>query len=580
MNALLWVFVAVVASGVAHAADLEAVRLAVGEIVANGESHQSRGTGVLVGDGRGVVTNLHVVAGAVTVELRPECASVAISMKATRIWEDLDLAYLEPVAEPSVLGDLGMKPLAISAARLEPGEEVFAVGYPRGLGYSVSKGVVSGIRRFADLPDVFRAGWRRRPTSRWVQTDCPINPGNSGGPLVTAAGDLVGINTWGSRIDNSIFFALLGSDVREALLERGSATVKPRSAADPVETVDLRSVKPPETVLNVSMPGPIQEPQGRLQFDLPPACELLIDGQLVLMTPDEPCVVVISNLPRRVKLPLQTRKAGFASGWQVVEIPPEGVASIKMGLGQPLYAALSVTSVPVDCELSLSGPTSGTVLKQSATKQFVDLPPGDYVLRAERGGRSIVMPVPLTPACPVAVLIDFVDGTHELTRSDSVSSIRLLRRVPRPNSSPEGEVVFQARFLPSEDWSDPMRCGLGIAPGFSNLWRDSHALCTRTAAASLGLSSGPSTDGSSPKTAVEYCYMLTILHRGDRPSLIDVRPDGPSSNERQSALIAARLANADESLLKSIWTWSRSESTTGVAIAGTLRVVRVSVVID
>jgi len=61
------------------------------------------------------------------------------------------------------------------------GEQLFTVGSPSGLTYTVTSGVFSGYREMED--------------GLYLQTDAPINPGNSGGPLVTKSGKVVGINT-------------------------------------------------------------------------------------------------------------------------------------------------------------------------------------------------------------------------------------------------------------------------------------------------------------------------------------------------------------------------------------------------
>jgi len=66
------------------------------------------------------------------------------------------------------------------------GEPVFAVGNPAGLGWSMTRGTVSALRkhevRAQQLP--------------LIQTDAAINPGNSGGGLYNAGGKLIGINNF------------------------------------------------------------------------------------------------------------------------------------------------------------------------------------------------------------------------------------------------------------------------------------------------------------------------------------------------------------------------------------------------
>ena len=59
--------------------------------------------------------------------------------------------------------------------------QLFTIGSPSGLTYSVTSGVFSGFRE--------------DESGRFLQTDAPINPGNSGGPLIMQNGQVVGVNT-------------------------------------------------------------------------------------------------------------------------------------------------------------------------------------------------------------------------------------------------------------------------------------------------------------------------------------------------------------------------------------------------
>lgn len=64
------------------------------------------------------------------------------------------------------------------------GEDIYVIGHPQGMIWSVSKGIVSNPKRFVSSP------WQRL-----IQSDALIMPGNSGGPLFDEHGDLIGINT-------------------------------------------------------------------------------------------------------------------------------------------------------------------------------------------------------------------------------------------------------------------------------------------------------------------------------------------------------------------------------------------------
>lgn len=87
-----------------------------------------------------------------------------------------DLAIVKIAAR-----DLGPFELEGGVAEdLHVGEEVYALGHPRGCRFSVARGILSNPHR--EIEDQY-----------FVQADVNINPGNSGGPLVDKEGQLVGI---------------------------------------------------------------------------------------------------------------------------------------------------------------------------------------------------------------------------------------------------------------------------------------------------------------------------------------------------------------------------------------------------
>jgi S1-C subfamily serine protease len=144
----------------------------------------SVGSGVVIVDDGTILTNLHVVYGAkrimVTFHDGAESQAELVS-----VHPENDLAVIKAQTIPD---DLPAATLG-SAARLKPGDEVVAVGFPFGIGPSVSAGVVSGLNR------EFRSPEGERVLTRLIQFDAAANPGSSGGPLVTMQGDVVGIVT-------------------------------------------------------------------------------------------------------------------------------------------------------------------------------------------------------------------------------------------------------------------------------------------------------------------------------------------------------------------------------------------------
>jgi len=142
------------------------------------------GTGVVIKDDGTILTNFHVVSGAKKLRVTFFDGTEADAM-VMGVQPDKDLAVLKPQKipddlEPAILG---------SSQQLAPGDGVVAVGFPFGIGPSVSSGVVSGLNRQFRSPD------GKQVLTGLIQFDAAANPGNSGGPLVNMSGEVVGIVT-------------------------------------------------------------------------------------------------------------------------------------------------------------------------------------------------------------------------------------------------------------------------------------------------------------------------------------------------------------------------------------------------
>jgi serine protease DegQ len=142
------------------------------------------GSGVVIIDNGTILTNLHVVAG--SRRLKVTFADGSESEAAiVGVMPENDLAVLRARVIPDDLVAATMR----STGDLQPGDEVIAVGFPFGIGPSVSGGVVSGLKR------EFRSPQGARKLTNLIQFDAAANPGNSGGPLVTMDGSVVGVVT-------------------------------------------------------------------------------------------------------------------------------------------------------------------------------------------------------------------------------------------------------------------------------------------------------------------------------------------------------------------------------------------------
>jgi S1-C subfamily serine protease len=142
------------------------------------------GSGVVIIDRGVILTSLHVVSGAsrVRVEFQDgtESDAAVIGMQ-----PEHDLAVLQAKQIPDDLQAATLR----SAKHLVEGEHVTAVGFPFGIGPSVSHGVISGLHRRYQSPE------GNRTLSELIQFDAAANPGSSGGPLVNSAGEVIGIVT-------------------------------------------------------------------------------------------------------------------------------------------------------------------------------------------------------------------------------------------------------------------------------------------------------------------------------------------------------------------------------------------------
>jgi serine protease Do len=163
---------------------------------------QGAGSGFII-DGRGyILTNNHVVDGAVAIRVKMDDGR-AFDGQVLGTDPATDVALVKLKSPPA---NLPVLKLGDSDA-IRVGDWVMAIGNPFGLASSVSVGILSakarniGASQYDDL----------------LQTDAAINPGNSGGPLFNLKGEVIGINTAIVSGGSGIGFAV-PSNLAKALL--------------------------------------------------------------------------------------------------------------------------------------------------------------------------------------------------------------------------------------------------------------------------------------------------------------------------------------------------------------------------
>ncbi len=162
------------------------------------------GSGVIISPDGYIVTNNHVIDGAV---------DIRVTMSNREVYP-AKLVGADPLTDLAVIKIKGSNLPSVpwgNSASLHPGQTVLAFGNPYGFQFTVTRGIISALNR--PNPDVSD---RRKP-GEFIQTDAAINPGNSGGALVNAHGELIGINTF--LISGSGSFSGMGFAIPTQIVE-------------------------------------------------------------------------------------------------------------------------------------------------------------------------------------------------------------------------------------------------------------------------------------------------------------------------------------------------------------------------
>lgn len=144
------------------------------------------------------VTNYHVVEGNKKVSIEDQRQDRYIA----------DVVYVNPEADIAFLSCHSHMPsVDVPFDRVEEvhsRDKVFVLGYPFGMPYTITEGIVSNENQLLD-------------GQHYIQTDAAVNPGNSGGPVVNANGLLVGVTTAKFTDADNVGFAIPARIVREEL---------------------------------------------------------------------------------------------------------------------------------------------------------------------------------------------------------------------------------------------------------------------------------------------------------------------------------------------------------------------------
>ena len=171
------------------------------------------GSGIVLGEGT-VLTNAHNVRGDHVTVTFADGRTAEGNVTGRDIDGDLAVISVDTSGVPALPWSDG--------AAAEVGTPVFALSNPGGRGLRVTFGFVSGVER------TFR-GPRGRRIIGSLEHTAPLLPGSSGGPVLTAAGQLLGINT--NRLGEGFYLAIPADEAlrgRADALGRGESAQAPR----------------------------------------------------------------------------------------------------------------------------------------------------------------------------------------------------------------------------------------------------------------------------------------------------------------------------------------------------------------
>lgn len=191
-------------------------------------SGTSSGTGIIMSSDGYVITNHHVITGALVISVLTNDNQ---EFEAALVGSDemSDLAVLKIDARGLQAAEFG------DSSKLRVGDSVVAIGDPLGvqLRGTMTNGIISAINRDLTVGD---------RTMTLIQTNAALNNGNSGGPLINCYGQVIGINTMkmsnfysSSTTVEGIGFAIpidTAKPIIDELIEKGYVSGRPAIGID------------------------------------------------------------------------------------------------------------------------------------------------------------------------------------------------------------------------------------------------------------------------------------------------------------------------------------------------------------
>ena len=240
------------------------------------------GSGFILHSDGYIATAAHVVEHAdvirITFHDETMCPARIVTMSRA---QDLALLKAEKMPESACAANLGL------ASRVTPGQPVFCVGAPFDLRFSITSGIVSGVRE-----DVGRMDFAWQRPSRMIQTDTAINPGNSGGPIFNRDGEVIGIAVSTLSEAHGIGWAVPVDLIRRYLVEQAVPFGGVVYLRVPPEFASMMNWRPSEALIvervqsgSLAEKGGLRGGQVRAEFG---GISILVGGDVIYFIGDHP----------------------------------------------------------------------------------------------------------------------------------------------------------------------------------------------------------------------------------------------------------------------------------------------------
>jgi len=338
------------------------------------------GTGIVI-DPRGyILTNYHVIEGVSRIQVSMADGQQTIAQMVARDVKT-DLAVIKiPVDGPLPVITIG------TSSDLMLGEPVIAVGNAYGYPHTVTRGIISALKRSVEVSDT-------QKYDDLIQTDASINPGNSGGPLLNIDGEMIGVNAAVRVGAQGIGFAIpVDNAMQVAAQLLSSRSVS--STWHGIRTTTVHANAHPHTMVEGVFSGSPAEKVGLKSGDVvvsvngkPVERKLDIETALIGLDSGQKVPLLIERDGEQVELSLTLAKAPQQSedvndrAWAALGLRLSPISSAEFRRYRTNYrGGLRVASVRVDSAADQQGIRKDDVLVGMHVWETISMENVTYIL--------------------------------------------------------------------------------------------------------------------------------------------------------------------------------------------------------